>query len=172
MYKIQCLLDWEILIVKNSQYKSGWLMCRQILFVFYMVSSCEQSFLIFAWTKTYEQKRSRVSLRRFLPSTVGWTWNIKVSLPSVRKQHWVMADCNYWQQFGIRTANFQLLSLTHCSHTNILSISMNSVGHKYIITRQETGCENNPPPSLLQHHVLAAVLKLCHLRCTAKMVFG
>lgn len=42
------------------------------------------------------------------------------------------------------------------AQTNILSVSMNSPSHKYIIRRQETGCENDLPASLLQHHVVAA----------------
>lgn len=48
------------------------------------------------------------------------------------------------------------LCVSFTAQTNILSVSMNSPSHKYIIRRQETGCENNLPASLLQHHVVAA----------------
>lgn len=49
-----------------------------------------------------------------------------------------MADCNYWRQkqFGRCAASFPLLSFA--AHTDVLSISMNSFGHKYIIRRLET----------------------------------
>lgn len=73
----------------------------------------------------------------------------------IYEQHWITAQWKYWQRFSRHTLNFQSLPFT--ARTNILSMSMNSFGHKYIIRRQETGCENYLPACLQKHnHVVAA----------------
>lgn len=120
-------------------------------------------FLIFAWMKTYKQKRSRVSLWSLFLSMVEWTWNILVYciVQESKTESWqtVMTDGSSSLADTLQISIFSL-SLSHSVLTNICCVGMNSLGHKYIIRRQETGCENNLPASLLQHHVVAAEILL------------
>lgn len=121
------------------------------------------------------EKVSRVISRNFLLNTMKWTWKILVEVPQkMSQQHWVMAaDGNDWLRRSLPAWQTQaLLCSSFSARTNILSISMNSLGHKYIIRRQEPGCGNNLPCSLAHFHIMCRrlryVLTFCHLRCAAK----